>query len=84
MKTPPLLHAALEGNIESVEWFLGDTPLRHYVEFSNMKSAQTDSRLKHLTKTAGAFERAVSRWLGIQSELSLPCSFTLALLTPSR
>lgn len=67
MKTPPLLHAALEANIESVEWFLSDGPLRHYVEFGKSKAAQTDSRLKHLS-SSGRFDQAVSRWLGIQSK----------------
>src|SRR3569833_3254887 len=68
MKTPPLLHAALAGSIESVEWFLSDAPHRHYAEFGKSKAARNDGRLKHLNQASGGFERAVSRWLGLQSK----------------
>ncbi|OLN95948.1 hypothetical protein CCHL11_05046 [Colletotrichum chlorophyti] len=74
VKTPPLLHAAREGNIESVEWFLGDAPHRHYVEFGNSKSAREDPRLKHLSQSPGGFDRAIAKWLGIQNELALHCA----------
>ena len=68
LKTPPLLHAALKGNIESLEWFLGDAPLRNYVEFGKSKGALNDPSLKHLADAPGGIERAVSKWLGIQSK----------------
>ncbi len=68
MKTPPLLHAAVGASIESVEWFLSDAPLRHYVEFGKSKAAQTDTRLKNLSQAPGGFDRAVSTWLGMQSK----------------
>jgi len=68
MKTPPLLHAALAGSIESVEWFLSDAPHRHYAEFGKSKAARNDGRLKHLNQASGGFERSVSRWLGLQSK----------------
>ncbi|KAK0702836.1 hypothetical protein B0H67DRAFT_676136 [Lasiosphaeris hirsuta] len=71
MKTPPLLHATLAANIESVEWFLGDAPSRHYTEFGQSKAALTDPRLKHLSRTPGGFDRAVARWLGAQNEVIL-------------
>lgn len=70
VRTPPLLHAAMAGNIDSVEWFLGDAPHRHYVDFGKSKAAREDSRLKHLSQAPGGFDRAISKWLGIQSELT--------------
>ncbi|KAK2065301.1 ankyrin [Colletotrichum caudatum] len=74
VKTPPLLHAAAAGNIESVEWFLGDAPHRHYVEFGKSKTAHEDPRLKHISQAPGGFVRAISKWLGIQNELALHCA----------
>jgi len=70
LATPPLLYAAVAANYESVEWFLSDAPLRHYVEFGSSKAAQTDPRLKHLNETPGGFDRAASTWLGLTSEFS--------------
>lgn len=67
-KVPPLLTAALKGSLESVEWFLGDAPLRHYREFGASKVAKEDPRLKHLTESPGGFDRAITKWLGIQSK----------------
>jgi ankyrin repeat protein len=75
-KIPPLLHAAAAGSIESVEWFMGDTPHRFYLEFGRSKAAQADTRLKHLNQASGGFDRAVSRWLGIQNEYVLHCAVT--------
>ncbi|KAM0287752.1 hypothetical protein ACHAQH_000283 [Verticillium albo-atrum] len=74
LKTPPLLHAALGGSIESVEWFLSDAPLRCYVEFGQSKAATDDPRLKHLNHAPGGFDRAVAKWLGIQNETVLHCA----------
>ncbi|KAF3344776.1 hypothetical protein VD0002_g1466 [Verticillium dahliae] len=74
LKTPPLLHAALGGSIESVEWFLSDAPLRCYVEFGQSKTASEDPRLKHLSNAPGGFDRAVGKWLGIQNETVLHCA----------
>jgi len=67
MKTPPLLHATLAANIESVEWFLGDAPFRYYTEFGQSKAALADPKLKHLSQTPGSFDRALTKWLGAQS-----------------
>ncbi len=72
-KAPPLLTAALAGSIESVEWFLGDAPMRHYREFGKSKVAREDPRLKHLNESAGGFDRAIAKWLGIQSRLLSTC-----------
>ncbi|RYP91396.1 hypothetical protein DL770_002441 [Monosporascus sp. CRB-9-2] len=73
-KVPPLLIAAMEGSRESVEWFLSDTPMRHYLEFGSSKVAKEDPRLKHLTKAPGGFDRAVMRWLGMQNDLVIHCA----------
>lgn len=68
LKTPPLLHAALGGSIDSVEFFLGDAPHRHYSEFSKSKAGREDARLKHLKDSPGGFDRAISKWLGADSK----------------
>ncbi|KAK7745490.1 hypothetical protein SLS53_002988 [Cytospora paraplurivora] len=65
----PLLHAAQAGSLESVEWFLSDAPLRNYLEFSKSKAAKGDARLKHLNQFPGGVEKAVTRWLGAESDL---------------
>lgn len=69
-KTSPLLLAARAGSIESVEWFLSDTPLRQYLEFSKSKVASEDSRLIHLSQASGGFEKVITKWLGSQSMFS--------------
>ncbi len=68
VQTPPLLHAALGGRLESVEFFLSDVPHRLYGEFSKTKQAQEDSRFKHLMEAPGGFNRAISKWLGADSK----------------
>ncbi|GAP82928.2 putative ankyrin repeat protein [Rosellinia necatrix] len=73
-KVPPLLTAALKGSLESVEWFLGDAPLRHYHEFGTSKVAREDPRLKHLNESPGGFDRAITRWLGIQNDFVIHCA----------
>ncbi|KAI1275981.1 ankyrin repeat protein [Xylaria sp. FL0933] len=73
-KSPPLLTAASMGSIESVEWFLGDAPMRHYREFGTSKVAREDPRLKHLNESPGGFDRAIAKWLGIQNDLVLHCA----------
>lgn len=71
-KTPPLLHAALAGNIESVEFFLGDGPNRLYTEFGKSKAAREDARLKGLRDSPGGFDRAIAKWLGADSKFITP------------
>ena len=70
LRTPPLLHAALGGSVQSVEYFLGDAPHRQYAEFSKSKAGREDSRLKHLKESPGGFDRAISKWLGADSKFS--------------
>ncbi|KAK3995506.1 Ankycorbin [Cladorrhinum sp. PSN332] len=64
----PLLIAALNGQIESVEWFMSDAPLRHYLTFCNSKAAR-DPRVKHLAQSAGGYEGAIKQWLNRDSDL---------------
>ncbi|KAM7224255.1 hypothetical protein V8F06_000036 [Rhypophila decipiens] len=71
LKTSPLLLAAEYGSLESVEWFLTDIPLRHYLEFSRSKGARDDARLKHLAQAPGGFDGAISKWLKDQNDLVL-------------
>ncbi|KAI1126228.1 ankyrin repeat protein [Nemania abortiva] len=71
---PPLLTAALKGSLESVEWFLGDTPMRHYREFGTSKVAKEDPRLKHLNEAPGGFDRAITKWLSLQNDFVIHCA----------
>ncbi|KAI1209484.1 ankyrin repeat protein [Annulohypoxylon truncatum] len=73
-KIPPLLSAALQGSLESIEWFISDIPMRHYAEFGKSKVAQEDIRLKHLTEASGGFDQAISKWLGVQNDLAIHCA----------
>lgn len=84
-KTLPLLLAASSGALESVEWFLTDIPLRHYLEFSQSKGARDDIRLKHLAQSPGGFDGAISKWLKDQSECSFgPAKYIYLLTLASR
>ncbi|EOD46043.1 putative ankyrin repeat protein [Neofusicoccum parvum UCRNP2] len=69
---PPLLQAALEGNLESIEWFLSDAPIRCYAEFAEKN--KDDKRLKHLAKANGGIQRAISDWLDLRQKLVLHCA----------
>ncbi|KAH7328643.1 ankyrin repeat-containing domain protein [Stachybotrys elegans] len=73
-KTPPLLHAAVGGNVELVEFFLGDAPHRLYSEFGKSKAAREDFRLRHLKDSPGGFDRAISKWLGADNDLVIHCA----------
>lgn len=75
MKTPPLLHAALEGSVDGVEFFMGDKPHRLYAEFGKPKAAHEDSRFKHLKESPGGFNRAISMWLGADSKFPLSSQY---------
>ncbi|KAK3495967.1 hypothetical protein B0T13DRAFT_311367 [Neurospora crassa] len=67
--TSPLLRAAESCCIESIQWFLSDAPLRHYLEFAKSKAAQEDTRMQHLGRAPGGVEGAIARWLDDQGEL---------------
>ena len=76
-QTSPLLLAAFVGRIESVEWFLSDTPSRQYLAFAKSKAAREDDRLKHLAQAPGGFDGAISKWLSDQSESARKPSLAL-------
>ncbi|KAI8633475.1 ankyrin repeat protein [Xylariaceae sp. FL1651] len=73
-KVPPLLLAASEGSLTSVKWFLSDAPLSHYLEFGKSKVAKTDPRLRHLNESPSGFDRAVTKWLGVQNDFVIHCA----------
>ncbi|KAI0387323.1 ankyrin [Hypomontagnella monticulosa] len=73
-KMPPLLTAALQGSLESAEWFISDTPMRNYLEFGKSKVAKEDPRLKHLNDAPGGFDRAIAKWLGAQNDFVIHCA----------
>jgi ankyrin repeat protein len=58
---PPLLAVALEGNLESTEYFMGDAPLRRYKEFA--AANKDDQRVKTLSLAEGGIDRVLSTWL---------------------
>ncbi|KAH7026489.1 uncharacterized protein B0I36DRAFT_273482 [Microdochium trichocladiopsis] len=73
-KASPLLTAAMQGSLTSLEWFASDTPLRYYTEFGSSKAAQGHPSVKHLRAVEGRFDRAIAKWLGMQSDLVLHCA----------
>lgn len=84
-KHPPLLEAAFDGSIESVEWLLSTAPMRYYAEFA--KKHMNDPRLKRLEQADGGFDRSISNWLGLRSEscrhkISHECMLTLPCRRP--
>ncbi|KAF2738451.1 ankyrin [Polyplosphaeria fusca] len=70
---PPLLRAAFDGNLESVEWFLSDTPARHYQAFA--EAYKHHKLITHLNKPAvGGFDRVLAKWLNARQDLTLHCA----------
>ncbi|KAH8690265.1 ankyrin repeat protein [Talaromyces proteolyticus] len=69
---PPLLLAAHEGNLETVEWFLGTAPSRYYAEFA--KRYKHDKRLKGLAQAKGGIELSIETWLSARRDLTLHCA----------
>jgi hypothetical protein len=65
-KIPPLLQAAHEGCIESVEWFMSDAPLRRYNEFAEANSH--DKRIKTLQEHKKGFTHTIGVWLNAKSK----------------
>ncbi|KEF54464.1 uncharacterized protein A1O9_09631 [Exophiala aquamarina CBS 119918] len=72
----PLLAAILEGNIESMEYFISDSPLRRYLEFAN--TFKDDKRIQALSKTDGGIEGTLTSWLETRNNLALH----MAVLSP--
>ncbi|KAL1880820.1 hypothetical protein VTK73DRAFT_4990 [Phialemonium thermophilum] len=70
----PLLVAATAGCTESVDWFLSDAPLRHYLHFLTLvkrTSTASQGSSSGSSSNGGDAERAVSTWLSDQRELVL-------------
>ncbi|KAH9998078.1 ankyrin repeat protein [Xylariaceae sp. FL0662B] len=78
-EVPPLLLAAINGSLESTEWFMSDAPLRHYLEFGKSKVAKEDPRLKHLNESPEGFDRAIIKWLNAQNDLVIHCAIMAPL-----
>ncbi|XP_014560340.1 hypothetical protein COCVIDRAFT_89408 [Bipolaris victoriae FI3] len=72
MQHPPVLCAAHSGNLQSVEWFLSDSPLRCYLQFAD--SHRDDIRIQNLAKTKGGLEASITKWLSRNSHLLLHCA----------
>ena len=65
----PLLQAAKEGSIESVEWMLSDAPTRHYLAFA--QANKHDKRLAALSMAGGGIEKAITTWFQARSKCSI-------------
>lgn len=68
-KYSPLLQSARAGNVDSVEWMLSDSPIRHYIAFA--EANKNDKRLVALSQAGGGIEKAITTWYGAKSEFSL-------------
>ena len=68
---PPLLTAAHFGSLETVEWFLSDSPLRCYREFA--EANKDDKRLKQLSLSKTGFQGTVERFLIARSHTVIHC-----------
>ncbi len=66
-KIPPLLQAAHAGSIDSVEWFMGDAPMRRYKEFA--EGNKDDKRIKTLEESGKGFDKMIGSWLTAKSKL---------------
>jgi hypothetical protein len=64
--TPPLLLAAFNGSLESVEWLFSDAPLRLYKEY--VESNKQYPEVEAFSKLPGGAERAISQWLDTRSK----------------
>ena len=64
---PPILSAAFQANLESLEYFLSDAPLRRYTEFT--KSHSSDKRIAALSKSEGGLQNTLENWLGARNWL---------------
>ena len=71
---PPILSVAVQANLESLEYFLSDAPLRRYLEFA--KSHSGDERIAALSKSEGGLQNALENWLGARN-----CLIHLAVMS---
>ncbi|OQV00178.1 Ankyrin repeat-containing protein [Cladophialophora immunda] len=65
----PLLAATIEGNLKTTEYFMSDTPLRHYLEFA--ETFKEDKRIQALAKAKGGIRGTLDAWLSTRNNLAL-------------
>jgi hypothetical protein len=70
-KVPPLLQAANVGNIDSLEWFMSDAPMRRYRQFA--ETNKNDKRIKTLEESKKGFEKTIATWMNAQSNFQHSC-----------
>jgi ankyrin repeat protein len=58
---PPLLLAAYQGNLETVEWFLGTAPGRYYEHF--VQTNKHEKQVEKLAQTPGGVVHSITNWL---------------------
>lgn len=74
----PLLASALEGNLESTEYFLSDAPFHRYLDFAD--SFKNDKHIRGLAQAKGGLQGTLSNWLSTHNGLALH----LAVLSPPK
>jgi ankyrin repeat protein len=67
--TPPLLDAVFYGNVEAIEYCLGDGPLRQYEEYA--ANQPNDAAIDALRQEKGGITKTISRWLNSRSQLAI-------------
>ncbi|RAL07027.1 ankyrin repeat protein [Aspergillus homomorphus CBS 101889] len=68
----PLLLAAFQGNLKSVEWYLSSAPERLYSEF--ITEHEQEPRLKLLAQQGDRMTAALTKWLSSKNHLLLHCA----------
>lgn len=66
--SPPLLTAAQNANLDSIEWFSSGAPLRKYKEFA--EANKNDKRIKTLQSGKG-LDKIIEKWLSSGSKCPL-------------
>ncbi|KAJ5803064.1 uncharacterized protein N7503_005514 [Penicillium pulvis] len=69
---PPLLIAAIQGNLSATEWFLGTAPGRYYVSYAS--SRVEDEDIKRLSQSKLGLEGSILNWLQTRNNLVLHCA----------
>ncbi|KAJ5757194.1 uncharacterized protein N7511_007376 [Penicillium nucicola] len=69
---PPLLIAALQGNLASTEFFLGTGPARYYLEYLN--SIPENEHVKRLAQSQLGVEATLLSWLQTRNNLAIHCA----------
>ncbi|PYH47148.1 ankyrin repeat protein [Aspergillus saccharolyticus JOP 1030-1] len=68
----PLLLAAVQGSLKSVEWYLSSAPERLYIEF--IQEHQHEPKLKLLAQQGEKTTAALRKWLSAKSQFVLHCA----------